>query len=253
MKSIFRIGFLIKIISFSGISYAEDINFITPSDLPKEAFQSFNLFGRVKPSISKSEAVSLALKKNWAEISCGAKVGEQITDWVEKIEQTSSIYWEYEVSAKFRCLEPKTTLFLSKSESEIMRNVLKKTAESESDHLSAAVVCYQSYIPLCIDSSLRGHKSSYTCELQELYDAQNKTIIEDITDYNIFEKNEGALALMNALPVINDTRRDDDPANSTLCGPHKWGLLKGIYRKSAIVQCDPYSCTVQGIIDPKSY
>jgi hypothetical protein len=227
-------------------SFAADPNFLTPSDLPPTAYQIFSVSGRGKaPSFPPNYGIEEALRSNFAQRSCMAKVGKQLTPFESTLE-ASGFYFTYTISAKFECLAPQEETTLPGAESIRLIQALQGKTH-------ASVLCYDFYEEVCDGPVLIRYKTHEKCEIEDSTGSSPIVTLEDISDREP-EQVQGASALNRQLPVVSDGRRDDTPGGN--CQPHQYGKLKGLSRKSAKINCSTSSskapiCTISGIIEPK--
>ena len=237
-------------------AFAEDINILEPSDLPKTTERSYRAEGRgTMPDIERDFGIKEALKNKNAELDCKAPVGQQLTEWKVEISH-KAIYWFYTISATFECLPPVVSTILDNSAAIELDEALKGITSTPINgvlHKEAKVLCYDFLEDKCAGGVIRGFFNHNVCELTNLNAPEKIIKIEDIALDDEVLQDHGATKLTNLLPVFIDNRRDDTPGGN--CQPHVYGQLKGLERQAATVSCltvgKNETCKIDGLINTK--
>jgi len=230
----------------------DDPNIIQPKDLPTTVYRAMVESGRGKmPVIDHDQAVAEAMKDNSGEEQCEAKIGDQISDFTTEAEQ-DGVYFTIRVQAPFRCQAPTTQTDLSPAAAKaLFADIPVETKiDSRLKEKNVRILCYSTLDEICDGSVLIDYNDHQTCEITDADTGKLLSVLNDINGPTA-QQVQGAVKLMNDLPIYIDGRRDDSP--SANCTPHQYGKLKGLSRQAAKLSCTQVDgkgpqCHLEGMV-----
>jgi hypothetical protein len=235
--------------------HANDINIITPDQLPKTVVRSFIDSGRGKlPTFPANYGADIAAKDPQFEDICQAKTGAQLTPFVAESSQDGP-YYSYSISATFACLAPTLSIQLDNASAMALQNALPVAPQRACgvELKRASVLCYHDLDEICDGTVLVSYNERTTCEISDLRTNQVVATLVDIhgDPSGGINQDQGAMKLESQLPIYLDGRRDDVPGAN--CGGHRMGQLKGLSRRAANITCEVFDgpdaqCAIEGII-----